>query len=153
MKKSSKILAVLMAALMLLSSLAVSAFAATDSKESAEKSKTGKFVEWSWNTKTKTATFNGIKPSKRANLKTKTIPNKIKHGQTVTKIGKQGFQGCKKLKKIVVKCKKAPKVTKGAFKGLGKKIVVVATNMSAKQFKLLKKNFKKAGFKGTFKRK
>ena len=153
MKKSSKILAVLMAALMLLSSLAFSAFAATDSKESAEKSKTGKFVEWSWNTKTKPATFNGIKPSKRAKLKAKRIPNKIKHGCTVTKVGKQGFQGCKKLRKIIVECKKAPKVTKGAFKGLGKKIVVVATNMSAKQFKLLKKNFKKAGFKGTFKRK
>ena len=152
MKKSTRLLSVLLAAMMLLSSLAVSSFAATDSKESTEKTKTGKYVEWSWNEKTGTATFNGIVKSKRASLKTKIIPNKIKHGQTVTKIGKQGFQGCKKLKKIVVKCKKAPKATKGAFKGLSKKVVVVAKGMSAKQFKLLKKNFKKAGFKGTFKR-
>ena len=49
--------------------------------------------------------------------------NKLKSitiGSNITKIGKNAFKGCKKLKKITIKANKSLKVGKGAFKKLPK---------------------------------
>ena len=61
-----------------------------------------------------------------------------------------GFTGAKKVKKIIVKGTKSFTVKKGAFKGLKSAKITVKVNkkMKAKEFKKLKKNLKKAGFKG-----
>lgn len=73
---------------------------------------------------------------------------------TVTKIGKNTFKGCKKLRKIQYKPLKAIKFAKGAFNGVNTKKVtfVVSKKMKASQFKLLKKRLKAAGFKGKIKK-
>ena len=68
---------------------------------------------------------------------------------TIKKVNKKGFTGTKKLKTIIVKGTK-----KGAFKNVNSKKITVKVNkkMSAKEFKKLKKNLKKAGFKGKIKK-
>ena len=65
-----------------------------------------------------------------------------------------GFTGAKKVKKIIVKGTKSFTVKKGAFKNVNSKKITVKVNkkMSAKEFKKLKKNLKKAGFKGKIKK-
>ena len=69
---------------------------------------------------------------------------------TVKRVNKMGFTGAKKVKKIIVKGTKSFTVKKGAFKGLNSAKITVKVNkkMKAKEFKKLKKNLKKAGFKG-----
>ncbi len=75
---------------------------------------------------------------------------KITIPATVKKIDKNAFSGAKKLRTIVCKGKKAVIVKKGAFKGLNtRKIKFKAKSMSKKQLKKMRKNLKKAGFKGT----
>ena len=60
-------------------------------------------------------------------------------GKNVTKIGKDAFAGCKKLKKIVIKTKKLTKksVAKGAFRRVGKKVVVQVPKSEYKAYKKL----------------
>ena len=60
-------------------------------------------------------------------------------GKNVTKIGKDAFAGCKKLKKIVIKTKKLTKksVAKGAFRSVGKKVVVQVPKSEYKAYKKL----------------
>ena len=70
---------------------------------------------------------------------------------TVTVIKAKAFaKTAKKVKKIIVKGTKSFTVKKGAFKGLNSAKITVKVNkkMKAKEFKKLKKNLKKAGFKG-----
>ena len=69
---------------------------------------------------------------------------------TIKRVNKMGFTGAKKVKKIIVKGTKSFTVKKGAFKGLNSAKITVKVNkkMKAKEFKKLKKNLKKAGFKG-----
>ena len=73
---------------------------------------------------------------------------------TIKKVNKKGFTGTKKLKTIIVKGTKSFTVKKGAFKNVNSKKITVKVNkkMSAKEFKKLKKNLKKAGFKGKIKK-
>lgn len=67
-------------------------------------------------------------------------------GANVTKIGKRSFFGCKKLKSITFKGKKAPKIGKQAFKGIQTKCrIAVPKKMAKKQLLNLKKRMKKAG--------
>ena len=72
----------------------------------------------------------------------------------IKKVNKKGFTGTKKLKTIIVKGTKSFTVKKGAFKNVNSKKITVKVNkkMSAKEFKKLKKNLKKAGFKGKIKK-
>ena len=60
-------------------------------------------------------------------------------GKNVIKIGKDAFAGCKKLKKIVIKTKKLTKksVAKGAFRSVGKKVVVQVPKSEYKAYKKL----------------
>lgn len=60
-------------------------------------------------------------------------------GKNVIKIGKDAFAGCKKLKKIVIKTKKLMKksVAKGAFRNVGKKVVVQVPKSEYKAYKKL----------------
>lgn len=60
-------------------------------------------------------------------------------GKNVIKIGKDAFAGCKKLKKIVIKTKKMTKksVAKGAFRSVGKKVVVQVPKSEYKAYKKL----------------
>lgn len=60
-------------------------------------------------------------------------------GKNVIKIGKDAFAGCKKLKKIVIKTKKLTKksVAKGAFRSVGKKVVVQVLKSEYKAYKKL----------------
>lgn len=60
-------------------------------------------------------------------------------GKNVIKIGKDAFAGCKKLKKIVIKTKKLTKksVAKGAFRSVGKKVVVQVQKSEYKAYKKL----------------
>lgn len=67
-------------------------------------------------------------------------------GKNVTKIGKNAFQGAKKLKKITVKTKKLNSIGKNAFKGIVKKSTVkLPGGLKQKKRTVLKKKFKNAG--------
>lgn len=68
----------------------------------------------------------------------------------VKTISANAFKGCKNLKTIVLKNKKAATVKKNAFKGLNTKkmTIKVKAKMSAKNYKKLQTNLRKAGFKG-----
>ncbi len=73
-------------------------------------------------------------------------------GANITKIGAQAFFKCSKLKKIVFKGKKAPKVSSKAFKGIAKNCKVYVTKkMPKKQVKILQTRLKKAGVKSKVK--
>ena len=149
MKRTTKLIALLLAALMLMTSVA---FAATGSKEEPGKRKqTGRYTEYITYSDN-TATLIGTKKSTYKHktkkvLKTTTIKGKK---YTITKIGKNAFAKMKKLKVVKVYATKALKVQKGAFGKLNtKKITIKVTKkMSAKEFKKFKKNLRKAGFKG-----
>jgi hypothetical protein len=69
---------------------------------------------------------------------------------TVKTIKAKAFTGCKSLKTIVLKNKKAAQVKKNAFKGLNTKkmTIKVKAKMTAKNYKKLQANLRKAGFKG-----
>ena len=93
-------------------------------------------------------------------IKAKAFAKKAKKAKTIVipstikKVNKNGFTGAKKVKKIVVKGTKSFTVKKGAFKGINSKKITIKVNkkMKAKEFKKLKKNLKKAGFKGKIKK-
>ncbi len=69
-------------------------------------------------------------------------------GKNVSQIGAQAFKGCTKLKSISFQCKKAPKIKKNAFDKTKKGCkVYVGKNMTAKQFRLLKKRMNGNGIK------
>ncbi len=70
-------------------------------------------------------------------------------GKNVTKIGKNAFYGCKKLKKIVIKGKNLKTVGKNAFKGIQKNAVIDVPNSKKKAYKKLFKA--KTGYKKTMK--
>ena len=86
----------------------------------------------------------------KAFAKTAKKAKKIVIPATVKRVNKMGFTGAKKVKKIIVKGTKSFTVKKGAFKGLNSAKITVKVNkkMKAKEFKKLKKNLKKDGFKG-----
>ena len=86
----------------------------------------------------------------KAFAKTAKKAKKIVIPATIKRVNKMGFTGAKKVKKIIVKGTKSFTVKKGAFKGLNSAKITVKVNkkMKAKEFKKLKKNLKKAGFKG-----
>ncbi|MDY4515067.1 MAG: leucine-rich repeat protein [Lachnospiraceae bacterium] len=77
-------------------------------------------------------------------VKTLILPN------TVKTIKAKAFTGCKSLKTIVLKNKKAAKVAKNSFKGLNTKkmSIKVKAKMTTKEYKKLQTNLRKAGFKG-----
>jgi len=69
-------------------------------------------------------------------------------GANVTSIGKQAFSKCAKLKKVIFKGTKAPKIGAKAFQKTAKKCVVTTPKkMAKKQLKKLKTSLKKAGMK------
>ena len=75
-------------------------------------------------------------------------------GANVTSIGAKSFFGCKKLKSITFKGKKAPKIGSKAFSGIKKNCkITVPKKMSKKNFKTLKKRMKSAGKKVVYKKK
>lgn len=69
-------------------------------------------------------------------------------------IKKNAFTGCKNLKLLIVRGKKAFRVEKKAFQGLDttKMTVRVKGKMSAKAYKKLQTNLRNAGFKGKIKK-
>ena len=85
-------------------------------------------------------------------IKAKAFAKKAKKAKKI--VNKKGFTGTKKLKTIIVKGTKSFTVKKGAFKKVNSKKITVKVNkkMKAKEFKKLKKNLKKAGFKGKIKK-
>ncbi|MBP3233134.1 MAG: leucine-rich repeat protein [Eubacterium sp.] len=70
--------------------------------------------------------------------------------KSVTKVGKQAFENCAKLKTITVKSKKT-KFLKNAFKKVPKSSKIKLPKMTSKEKKSFKKMLKKAGFKGKVK--
>ncbi len=128
MKKTTKLIALLLAALMLMTSVA---FAATGSKEEPSKKKeTGRYTEYITYSDN-TATLIGTKKSTYKHktkkvLKTTTIKGKK---YTITKIGKNAFAKMKKLKVVKVYATKALKVQKGAF---GKLNTICSVNDAVK---------------------
>ena len=149
MKKTTRFMALLLAALMLMTSVA---FGATGSKESTSKKKeVGRWTEYIAYSDG-TATLIGTKKSTYKNktkkiLKTTTLKGKK---YKITKIARNALAKMKKLKVVKVYATKALTVQKGAFGKLNtKKITIKVTKkMSKKEFKKFKKNLKKAGFKG-----
>ena len=90
----------------------------------------------------KTATV--IKASKKT-LTSVTIRDKVKiDGKTVkvTKINKNAFKGCKKLKKVTIKAKSLKSIGKNAFKGIAKKAVIKVPKAKKKAYKKLLKKAK-----------
>ena len=73
----------------------------------------------------------------------KTVTN-ITIGSNIQTIGKNAFSGCKKLKTIVIKSKMLTdkKISKKAFKGISKKIVI---KVPKKRLAAYKKMLKKKG--------
>ncbi len=152
MKRVTKFIALLLAALMLMTSFA---FAASSKEEPYPGKKNGRTNEYVY-TEAGDCTLIGVKKSAQK-LKTKRVPKNPKingYKFTVTAIAKNAFAKMKKLKTIKFFSTKALKVAKGAFGKLNtKKITIkVTTKMSKKEFKKFKKNLRKAGFKGTIKR-
>ena len=75
-------------------------------------------------------------------------------GSNVTKIGAKAFLKCAKLKNVIFKGTKAPKIGKQAFKGIKANAkITVPKKIAAKQLKTLKKRMKSAGRKVVFKKK
>lgn len=154
MINSKRILAALLAAVMTLSVLAATAFAAGSKEEGESGTSTGTTSEYSWNKTKKTATFVKVKKANQATIKTKKISKKLKNGCVVTKVAKNAFANCKKLRNIKFYSTKALTVAKGAFGKIDTKKVTIYIKKSMKsaQVKKFKANLKKAGFKGKFKR-
>ncbi len=154
MKKVSKFIALLLAALMLMTSFA---FAASGSpskpgEKTVKKNQKALTNIYTTNSKTKKATLTGVQ-KKAYNFKTKRVPKYTKTGgekYLVVAVAKNAFAKLKKVKVIKFYSTKALKVQKGAFGKLKtKKITIKVTKkMSKKEFKKFKKNLKKAGFKG-----
>ncbi len=70
-------------------------------------------------------------------------------GAEITKIGREAFSGCKKLKKVTIKSSKLKSVGKNAIKGIHKKTTIkVPSDRMSKYKKLFKKS---TGYKNTMK--
>ncbi len=156
MKKVTKFIAILLAALMLMTNFAF----ATSSKQEPSKKYPMKDVEGRTNEytcyKDGSATLTGVK-KKAYKYKTKRVPKTAKlkgKRYTVKAVAKNAFAKLKKVRTIKFFSTKALKVSKGAFGKLNtKKITIKVTKkMSKKEFKKVKKNLRKAGFKGKIKR-
>ena len=154
MINSKRILAALLAAVMMISVFAATAFAAGSKEDGGSGTSTGTTSEYSWNNTKKTATFVRVKKASRATIKTKKISKKLKNGCVVTKVAKNAFASCKKLRNIKFYSTKALTVAKGAFGKIDTKKVTIYIKKSMKKSQVtkFKANLKKAGFKGKFKR-
>ena len=77
-------------------------------------------------------------------VKSVTIRNSVKIGGKtlkVTKINKNAFKGCKKLKKVTIQAGSLKSIGKNAFKGIAKKAVIKVPKAKKKAYKkLLKKS-------------
>ncbi len=62
-------------------------------------------------------------------------------------IGKNAFNGCKKLKKVTLKVKTVPKMKSSSFKKVTSKVTVKASKLSKKQKTQFEKALKRAGMK------
>lgn len=107
--------------------------------------------------KTFTCTNPGCKETKTEAIaklpepkKNEVIEDKTGNDYKVTKVDDNAFNGCKKLKTIIIKSTKLTdkSVAKNAFKGLSKNTVI---KVPKKKLKAYKKLFKKKGFKGKVK--
>ena len=78
---------------------------------------------------------------------------KVSLPSTITTIGAKAFSGTKTIKTIDLTSKKAPTISKTAFKGVDTKKMTVtySSKMSKSEIKKLKAALKAAGFKGTVK--
>ena len=89
----------------------------------------------------KTATVVKVSDKK---VKSVTIRNSVKIGGKtlkVTKINKNAFKGCKKLKKVTIQAGSLKSIGKNAFKGIAKKAVIKVPKAKKKAYKkLLKKS-------------
>lgn len=74
--------------------------------------------------------------AKKAFLNNKKLSS-VTIGSQISKIGAQAFQGCKKLKKIVIQSPKMSVVGKKAFQGVPKKATVKVPKKSLKNYKKL----------------
>ena len=63
-------------------------------------------------------------------------------GSNVTKIGKNAFANCSKLKKIVIVSDKITKIYKNAFKGIKKNAQIIVPKKKLKRYKFLLKKAK-----------
>lgn len=83
-----------------------------------------------------------------------TKASKVTLPSTITTIGAKAFSGNKTIKNIVLSSKKAPTISKTAFKGANTKKMTItySAKMSKSEDKKLKTALKKAGFKGTVKK-
>ena len=137
---------------------AMAAESPTTAKEDSFVAKKVKRLVYRYNTTTKgTATSFKVIKSRRKTLKVAPIIDYVKYKgkkYKVTKVGKNTFKGCKKLRKIKYRPTKALKFAKGAFNGVNTKKITFVVNkkMKAKTFKILKKRLRKAGFKGIIKK-
>ncbi len=152
MKKVTKFIAVLLAALMLMTSFAF----ATGSKQEPSKQKIVRKCNQYIGYKDGHAVMTGV-TKKTYKYKTKKVPKTIEYKgkkYTVTGINKNAFAKMKKLRTIKIYATKALKVQKGAWGKLNTKkmTVKVTKKMSKSQFSKFKKNLRKAGFKGAIKR-
>ena len=79
---------------------------------------------------------------------------KVSLPSTITTIGAKAFSGTKTIKTIALTSKKAPEISKTAFKGVDTKKMTVtySAKMSKSEIKELKAALKAAGFKGTVKK-
>lgn len=124
----------------------------TTAKKTAPKYVTKPVGEYKLSSKG-TAALAKITKSKQKTIKTKNIYSTCKYnGVTykVTKINAKAFAKCKKLKTINVKGIYLKTVDKKAFKGLKKSQIAkikVKISKKNKNYKKLKKQFKKAGIK------
>lgn len=73
---------------------------------------------------------------------------KITIGSNISTIGKNAFNGCSKLKTIIIKSTNITKIGKNAFKGVSKTTVIKVPKDKLAKYK---KDLKAAGFKGTVK--
>ena len=152
MKRVTKFIAVLLAALMLMTSFA---FAGSKQEPDPIRGVDGKSNEYKCYKKGYAVLVGCLK--KALNNKTKRVPKYAKYKgkkYLVKKIAKNAFAKMKKLRTIKFYNTKALTVAKGAFGKLKtKKITIKVTKkMSKSQFNKFKKNLRKAGFKGKIKR-
>ena len=143
MKKVTKIISVLLAVMVLSTSVVFG----IDSKTKTVKYTGDNYGEYTGYVKTKKATMNRVKKSKRAKITKKTIGATFKKSGitfTVNKIAKNAFKGCKKLKTITINSKllKSGSVEYGAFDKVPDSWVITVPK---KKLKGYKKIFKAAG--------
>ena len=95
--------------------------------------------------------LSSIRKKYRKKITKKTVPAYVNYkGERykVVGIGKNAFKDCKKIKKIYIKSKKAISVAKKAIPPNA----TVYLKARGKQYKLMKKNLRRSGFKGKIKK-